>query len=27
VLSQSPKASAKKRANGFKVKLTVGRGP
>ena len=25
VLKQSPKASAKKRANGFRVKLTVGK--
>jgi len=25
VIKQSPKASAKKRANGFRVKLTVGR--
>jgi beta-lactam-binding protein with PASTA domain len=27
VLGQSPRASARKRANGFSVRLTVGRGP
>jgi beta-lactam-binding protein with PASTA domain len=27
VISQSPKASAKKRANGFRVRLTLGKGP
>jgi len=26
VISQSPKASAKKRANGFRVRLTLGKG-
>jgi beta-lactam-binding protein with PASTA domain len=26
VLNQAPKASAKRRANGFRVRLTVGRG-
>jgi beta-lactam-binding protein with PASTA domain len=27
VLGQAPKASGRKRANGFRVKLIVGRGP